>query len=379
MSLQNFNQARVEMVDRRSSISQEEFANAMEQIRKLEQNVREQMDSTKSTLALCLKREELDSALNKLMQLVATEAESRISLLLSEVDGIIKLLDKNKDDGHSEAFKCCRPWSLSDFFARLHTFRPSTWPAKPESIDAVECARRGWRNAGFNLLECEGKFIYFDENAANYWEEVENVRKKITGRGYRFMSPWIGNPCPETFRQVPWSIVSHTIERAKQLKDLELSVQLESSCIECLQGELEMFSKPRMEDIVQFFALDDERKRNSFFLGIFGWTVEPLLRYFDASRYETCLHCEYCDIRIVLDSSIDAKFHAEKEHRCYCAFHRGGWKSCLEYLRQYLISGTQVKIGEQGERNSGVKRIREEEEEVVPIDVTCEANTELAT
>ncbi|GJQ12826.1 hypothetical protein GpartN1_g4617.t1 [Galdieria partita] len=354
--------------------SQEEFSQLVQQIHKLEEYVQEQFQSTRNSISSCLKREELDASWNKLMEMFTNETDSRMSLLLSEIDGVVKLLDRNREDSHSEAFTSCRPWSFSDFLTRLRTFRPITWPAKPECIDGVECARRGWRNVGFNLLECEGKYVYFDETATNYVEEVEAVRKKITGRGYRFMSPWIGNPCPETFRQVPWNTICRTIERAKELRDLELSVQLDKNCIDLLNVELEMFSKPRMEDIIQFFALDDERKRNSFFLGIFGWTMEPLMK--QSSSYETCLHCEYCDIRIVLDSSTDTKFHAEKEHRSFCAFRRGGWRNCLEYVREFLSSG-QVKMEEENEKVSGMKRLREEDER--PMDSIPEASTDLAT
>ncbi|GJD08526.1 hypothetical protein Gasu2_28230 [Galdieria sulphuraria] len=346
---QNSIRTGLETMDRITSSSVEEFSKVMEKIHKLEEYVQEQFQFTQSSLSNCLKREELDSNWNKLTELFTSETESRISLLLSEIDGVVKLLDRNREDNQSEAFTSCRPWSFSDFLTRLHTFRPITWPAKPECIDAVECARRGWRNVGYNLLECEGKYVYFDENVANYLEEVETVRKKITGRGYRFMSLWIGNPCPDAFRQVPWNTICRTVERAKELRDLELSVHLDRSCIDLLKDELEMFSKPTMEDVIQSFALDEERKRNSFFLGIFGWTVEPLMQHFSTSCHETCLHCEYCDIRIVLDSSTDTKFDAEKEHRSFCAFRRGGWKSCLEYLRQVLYSG-QVKMEEENEK-----------------------------
>jgi len=366
--------------DRSKSQNEDGFSDVREHIRRLEEYVQEQLQSTKTSLSDYLKREELDSNLNKLMEMLTNEAESRIALLLSEMDGIIKLLDKNREENQSEAFTCCRPWSFSDFLMRLHTFRPTTWPAKPESIDAVECARRGWRNVGYNLLECEGKFVYFDENAANYSEQVEMVRKKITGKGYRFMSPWIGNPCPESFRQVPWSIISHTIERAVELRDLELSIHLDKSCIDLLEGELEMFWRPKVEDIIQFWELDDERKRDSFFLGIFGWTLEPLMKQLGTNCHENCLHCEYCDIRIVLDISTDTKFHAEKEHRSFCAFRRGGWRSCLDYVRQFLLTGGQEKMEQgNGSSNSRLKRLREESDEV-PLDSTGnDACVELAT
>jgi hypothetical protein len=48
-----------------------------------------------------------------------------------------------------------RPWDRGDLLRRLQTFRAATWFAKPEAISPVECARRGWANAGPDLLRCE--------------------------------------------------------------------------------------------------------------------------------------------------------------------------------------------------------------------------------
>ena len=48
-----------------------------------------------------------------------------------------------------------RPWDRGELYARLQTFKSMTWFAKPEKVDARECARRGWENSGLDELTCE--------------------------------------------------------------------------------------------------------------------------------------------------------------------------------------------------------------------------------
>lgn len=48
-----------------------------------------------------------------------------------------------------------RPWDRRDLYERLQTYKPATWFGKGESVNAPECARRGWRNTGEDQLACE--------------------------------------------------------------------------------------------------------------------------------------------------------------------------------------------------------------------------------
>jgi hypothetical protein len=48
----------------------------------------------------------------------------------------------------------CRPWDHADFLARVGSFRVAWWFAKPEPINAFECARHGWRNSAPDQLQC---------------------------------------------------------------------------------------------------------------------------------------------------------------------------------------------------------------------------------
>lgn len=55
----------------------------------------------------------------------------------------------------AEAAPKARPWERADLWRRLRSFRPATWFCKPAAAGPVECARRGWVNAGQDLLSCE--------------------------------------------------------------------------------------------------------------------------------------------------------------------------------------------------------------------------------
>lgn len=55
----------------------------------------------------------------------------------------------------AEAAPKARPWERGDLWRRLRSFRPATWFCKPAAAGPVECARRGWVNAGQDLLACE--------------------------------------------------------------------------------------------------------------------------------------------------------------------------------------------------------------------------------
>jgi C3HC zinc finger-like len=58
-------------------------------------------------------------------------------------------------DARDEGAPKARPWERSDLVRRLRSFRPATWFCKPAPAGPIECARRGWVNAGQDLLSCE--------------------------------------------------------------------------------------------------------------------------------------------------------------------------------------------------------------------------------
>ncbi|KAI0228549.1 hypothetical protein L0F63_005777 [Massospora cicadina] len=51
-------------------------------------------------------------------------------------------------------FRLCRPWSLHDLLVRLATFKLTTWRNECSGLDGPSCARFGWINSGFDVIEC---------------------------------------------------------------------------------------------------------------------------------------------------------------------------------------------------------------------------------
>lgn len=47
------------------------------------------------------------------------------------------------------------PWSRAALLRRMQTFKAITWFAKPAALSAAQCALRGWRNTGPDLLACD--------------------------------------------------------------------------------------------------------------------------------------------------------------------------------------------------------------------------------
>ena len=65
------------------------------------------------------------------------------------------IITMRMQDSTDEGAPKARPWERSDLVRRLRSFRPATWFCKPAPAGPTECARRGWVNAGQDLLSCE--------------------------------------------------------------------------------------------------------------------------------------------------------------------------------------------------------------------------------
>jgi hypothetical protein len=47
------------------------------------------------------------------------------------------------------------PLAQQALFSRLQSFSVTTWFGKPAGLSAVECAVKGWRNTGPDVLTCD--------------------------------------------------------------------------------------------------------------------------------------------------------------------------------------------------------------------------------
>lgn len=81
----------------------------------------------------------------------------RINLLLNSSPATAAVSSSSSLGSDS---KNCRPWSRSDFLARLATFQTSSWFNKPSLLSPVECARFGWVNDGVDILHCNSCDAY---------------------------------------------------------------------------------------------------------------------------------------------------------------------------------------------------------------------------
>lgn len=101
-----------------------------------------------------------------------------------------------------------RPWDRGDLFRRLKTFRPATWFAKPESISASECARRGWENTEVDKLTCEScnaavscpipPHLLPNEAA----KAGEQCKQRMT-QAHDLSCPWRGTVCSKSLLKFP--------------------------------------------------------------------------------------------------------------------------------------------------------------------------------
>lgn len=101
-----------------------------------------------------------------------------------------------------------RPWDRGDLFRRLKTFRPATWFAKPESLSASECARRGWENTDVDKITCESCHAVVscpippqllpDEAS----KAGEQSRERMT-KAHDLSCPWRGTVCSKSLLRFP--------------------------------------------------------------------------------------------------------------------------------------------------------------------------------
>lgn len=80
---------------------------------------------------------------------MTSETDQRVDSVLSKFRETVVARESPVSDTN--------PFALPpDLAERVATFAAARWPAEPRSIDALSCARRGWKCVGPELLECAG-------------------------------------------------------------------------------------------------------------------------------------------------------------------------------------------------------------------------------
>lgn len=124
-----------------------------------------------------------------------------------------------------------RPWSRDDFLARVSTFSPARWFAKPSLLSPLQCARFGWVNTGSNLVKCTQcnstlafadlssllpAFGTFHEvslaNCAPAQKAARTYHEQLH-TSHKIYCPWRDNACDISFLQLPEPAVQHFQQR----------------------------------------------------------------------------------------------------------------------------------------------------------------------
>lgn len=228
-----------------------------------------------------------------------------------------KALEDERKNLEAGCVSEARPDSLEDFFARLHTFRPVTWPEfdAQSPIGPVECALRGWHNEGMGrLVSSEGSKVTVDfcdlYDIKTRPATLSSLRNAIEGSGHSLLSVWIGRKCPESFRTVDGSQRGMSSEEIRKVAE-----------------ELRMRN---VEDLVKSGrTFDDE-----------AWAV-PGLQEDECMKLACCnwrldgvecidLWCNWCNRRLPVipncvfaageDSIALVPFHPQRSHFNFCPF-----------------------------------------------------------
>lgn len=78
---------------------------------------------------------------------------------------------QDKEKVIDEASAKCRPDNVEDYLQRLGTFRVPLWFNRPLALSPIECARRGWVCAAFDVIACEvcGASVRVEKTADRGW------------------------------------------------------------------------------------------------------------------------------------------------------------------------------------------------------------------
>ena len=137
-----------------------------------------------------------------------------------------------------------RPWDRSELYVRLHTFTSMKWFAKPASIGAVECARRGWENTGTDELTCETcrVVLAFPKNVdMEVMPAVVASFEKKLETTHDHMCPWRSGVCDLSLLAFPTTLPDMTMvadfeSRVAALKRLLLIPPISKGAVDAVAG-----------------------------------------------------------------------------------------------------------------------------------------------
>ncbi|KAJ6796460.1 Uncharacterized protein M6B38_218625 [Iris pallida] len=210
----------------------------------------------------------------------------------------------------------CRPWDRGDLMRRLATFKAMTWFGKPQVVNPVNCARRGWINVEMDIIACVacGARLLFSTPSSWNLQQVEKAAAVFSLKlenGHKLLCPWNDNACDEALALFPPTppplLVDGYGERAAALLGLTAlpvvsfsaidymrSPQLEqflsqsSHTLVCLNKGISLTDNPRNKDIL---GASEDATANKYYqaqkiISLCGWKPR-LLPYVVDSKPST--------------------------------------------------------------------------------------------
>lgn len=247
-----------------------------------------------------------------------------------------------------------RPHSWPQFLARLKTFTPSRWFAKPDSASAIVCARHGWCCTAANSLVCTScrATLVHDERADPSAEALLLALSSAHSED----CCWRALSCPADFARLPFESsaeVAHKLaQRLNSFRAVEspLSVALPAEITtvfpklaELLASSddqqtarlLNALSPPALEEASAFARLSGPRSEGS----ASGLSGALLLSLCGWSLVSDSLCCECCGRTIRLTTPLTVS-KPLAEHRPFCPWlatdaqdgRRSGWHTGCSVL-----------------------------------------------
>ncbi|GMH41994.1 hypothetical protein BSKO_09913 [Bryopsis sp. KO-2023] len=210
-------------------------------------------------------------------------------------------------DGDARKESTADPYSRSEFLARVQTYRPSTWFAKPAELSPLVCARHGWQNSHRDLLRCDfcGACASFDIPASfAHVSEIVDAYVKTLKESHAPECAWRTATCPQDFERVqcrPRAVVLDelvaridALERIWDLPILENSIPTELARYSSLKDKFDQLLEWNLSRMKQNYSggqtsnagkidtsfVSDEawQKRNEKLvtLALLGWNVIEL-------------------------------------------------------------------------------------------------------
>ncbi|KAH9945349.1 zf-C3HC-domain-containing protein [Epithele typhae] len=211
-----------------------------------------------------------------------------------------KLNHASKFPGGSSPIVDYSPSSSPQFFARLATFKPTTYSNKPAAIDAVAAARCGWVNSDKDRLLCKicgVSWIVADSKGMT--RDAANVLAgKQRGQlvtAHKDGCPWKARQCDETINRVSLMSPLATIREVKAramlldgvMEGVKIAHPLSNLQVQNLVSIIGSVSLPASADLddSETSCMSDsistvrspqkDPSQNAILAAVFGWGIAP--------------------------------------------------------------------------------------------------------